>query len=60
MKRLLAILAMFFAVGATAQEIPAPAVVNTNDFRARVEGAFEWEPVKNLSLEAGVDTSTLA
>ena len=27
---------------------------NSNDFRGRVEGNFEFEPVKNLSLEAGV------
>ena len=39
---------------AIAQGIPAPGVVNTNDFRGRVEGSFEWEPIKDLSLEAGV------
>ncbi len=55
MKRLFAILAFVcLATNVVAQDIPAPAVVNTNDFRARVEGAFEWEPVKNLSLEAGL------
>lgn len=27
---------------------------NSNDFRGRVEGNFEFEPVKDLSLEAGV------
>lgn len=55
MKRLFAIFAFVcLATNVVAQDIPAPAVVNTNDFRARVEGAFEWEPVKNLSLEAGL------
>ena len=39
---------------AIAQGIPAPGIVNTNDFRGRVEGSFEWEPIKDLSLEAGV------
>lgn len=37
-----------------AQDVPVPGVVNTNDFRCRVEGSFEWEPVKDLSFEAGV------
>lgn len=39
---------------ATAQDVPAPGTVSSNDFRARIEGAFEWEVAKNLSLEAGV------
>lgn len=42
------------ATTALAQEIPAPGVVNTNDFRGRVEGSFEWEPIEDLSLEAGL------
>lgn len=35
-----------------AQDIPAPERATSNDLRARVEGAFEWEPVKHLSFEA--------
>lgn len=37
-----------------AQEIPTPASVTSEDFRGRIEGAVEWEVVKNLSLEAGL------
>lgn len=39
---------------ASAQDITSPVVVNSNDFRGRIEGAFEWEFIDNLSLEAGV------
>jgi hypothetical protein len=42
------------ATVALAQEVPAPGVVNTNDFRGRVEGSFEWEPIDDLSFEAGL------
>lgn len=45
---------IYLTTTAMAQDIPAPDVVNTNDFRGRVEGSFEWEPIKDLSLEAGV------
>lgn len=41
-------------LGATAQEPFTPARSTTNDFRGRVEGAFEWEVVDDLTLEAGV------
>ncbi len=55
MRKILAILLLFCAVGVTsAQSVHVPAVVNTNDFRGRIEGAFEWEFVDDLSLEAGV------
>lgn len=56
MKRLIfATLGVLFAITTTsAQQIPAPSVVNTNDLRGRIEGAFEWEFVDDLSLEAGV------
>ena len=55
-KAILTILSVFVALTTTAfaQDVPAPGVVNTNDFRGRVEGSFEWEPIKDLSLEAGV------
>ena len=53
-----AILTFMSVVGlatvALAQEVPAPGVVNTNDFRGRVEGSFEWEPIDDLSFEAGL------
>ena len=39
---------------AVAQESIEPIRRSTNDFRGRVEAAFEFEPIKNLSLEAGV------
>lgn len=55
MKRLLSSIVLLFAVASlSAQEQFTPAVSNTNDFRGRVEGAFEWEVAKNLSLEASV------
>ena len=44
---------MLCAVSLTAQEF-TPKVVNTNDFRGRVEGAFEWEVVDDLSVEASL------
>ena len=53
--RLITLITILCFVGtATAQDIPAPTVVNTNDFRGRVEGSFEFEPIKDLSFEAGV------
>ena len=48
------VLAVCCASAARAQDIPDPEVVNTNDFRGRVEGTFEWEPIDDLSIEAGV------
>lgn len=39
---------------ASAQEAFTPTRSTTNDFRGRVEGAFEWEVVDDLTLEAGV------
>lgn len=39
---------------ASAQEMLTPTRSTTNDFRGRVEGAFEWEVVDDLTLEAGV------
>lgn len=39
----------------SAQTIPPPTDVNTTDYRGRVEGKFEWEVVKDLSLEAGLE-----
>ena len=56
MKRLiLSIVAcMVLTTTAFAQEIEPGINPTTNDFRGRVEGSFEWEPIKNLSLEAGL------
>lgn len=43
------------ATTALAQDDIQPGVhPTTNDFRGRVEGSFEWEPIKDLSLEAGL------
>ena len=39
---------------AVAQQDVEPVRRSSNDFRGRAEAAFEFEPVKNLSLEAGV------
>lgn len=39
---------------ATAQDPNAPTRETTNDFRGRVEGSFEWEPVKDMTVEAGI------
>ena len=56
MKRLILSIVTTVALATTAlaQETPTPGVVSTNDFRGRVEGSFEWEPIKDLSLEAGL------
>ena len=56
MKRLiLSIVAcIILTTTAFAQEIEPGINPTTNDFRGRVEGSFEWEPIKNLSLEAGL------
>lgn len=45
---------MVLTTTAFAQEIEPGINPTTNDFRGRVEGSFEWEPIKNLSLEAGL------
>ncbi len=39
---------------AIAQESIEPGRRDTRDFRGRAEASFEFEPIKNLSLEAGV------
>lgn len=44
---------MLCVTSLVAQEF-TPEVVNTNDFRGRIEGAFEWEVAKDLSLEASL------
>lgn len=55
MKRVvLMIVALCFGATLSAQDIPQPVDVTTNDFRGRVEGGFEWEVAKHLSVEAGV------
>lgn len=38
----------------SAQDIPTPTDVTTNDFRGRIEGNFEWEVIDDLSIEAGL------
>ncbi|MBQ8367219.1 MAG: DUF2490 domain-containing protein [Alistipes sp.] len=53
-KILLLAMLLSLTLGATAQEPFTPARSTTNDFRGRVEGAFEWEVVDDLTLEAGV------
>ena len=53
-KRIITIVALLFAVASLSAEEFVPGVVNSNDFRGRVEGAFEWEFAKDLSLEASV------
>ena len=54
MKRIIiSTLLLFVAASAVAQEF-TPGRRTTNDLRGRVEASFEFEPVKNLSLEAGV------
>lgn len=55
MKRIIVVTILLFTASTlVAQDIPTPARRTTNDFRGRAEAAFEWEPVKNLSLEAAV------
>ena len=54
-KRIIATIALLCAVSSlSAQSEFIPRVDNSNDFRGRVEGAFEWEVAKDLSLEASV------
>ncbi|MBO7265615.1 MAG: DUF2490 domain-containing protein [Alistipes sp.] len=53
-KRIISLAALLFTfVSLSAQEY-TPTVANSNDLRGRVEGAFEWEFAKDLSLEASV------
>ena len=55
MKRLVLFVAMLsIAFAAKAQDDFIPTKNTTDDFRGRVEGAFEWEAVKNLTLEAAL------
>lgn len=50
------IVALFgIAFSAMAQEVVSPTRSTTNDFTGRFEGAFEWEVIDDLSLEAGVE-----
>ncbi len=53
-KRIISTLALLFAIYTLSAQEPQPGVVNSNDFRGRVEGAFEWEFAKDLSFEAAV------
>ena len=54
MKKLLSTIALLLAAASLSAQEFTPAVQNTNDFRGRIEGAFEWEVAKDLSLEASV------
>ena len=55
MKRFIIACMMLCSTAVTwAQSDIEPARRNTNDLRGRAEAAFEWEPVKNLSLEASL------
>lgn len=55
MKRVILLLTgVVFSISAMAQESFTPSQITTNDFRGRVEGAFEWEVIKDLSIEAGL------
>ena len=56
MRRLSIVLVSLFTIAQLSAQTttPEPAVVTTNDFRARIEAGIDWEPVKNLSLEAGL------
>jgi hypothetical protein len=51
---ILTLCALMTALSLTAQEV-VPRIVNSNDFRGRVEGAFEWEVVDDLSLKASLE-----
>ncbi len=53
-KRIISIITLLFAVASLSAQELTPGVVNSNDLRGRVEGAFEWEFAKDLSLEASV------
>lgn len=54
-KRLISTIALLFATFTLSAQEPEYGVrPATNDFRGRVEGAFEWEFVKDLSLEASL------
>ncbi|MBQ3042930.1 MAG: DUF2490 domain-containing protein [Alistipes sp.] len=46
------VVALACYASAGAQDVAEAYDTTSNDFCARVDGAFEWEPVKNLSLEA--------
>ena len=51
---ILTLCALMTALSLTAQEV-VPRIVNSNDFRGRLEGAFEWEVVDDLSLKASLE-----
>ena len=54
MRKLSLLIAMVLGITSLAAQEFTPNVVNTNDFRGRIEGAFEWEVVDDLSVEASV------
>lgn len=54
MRRLIpTIIALFITATLSAQEL-TPDIATSNDFRGRIEGTFEWELMKDLSVEAGL------
>lgn len=48
------VISLFLATSLCAQVAPQPTKVSSNDFRGRVEGSFEFSPIKDLSIEAGL------
>lgn len=54
MRKLSLLIAMVLGLTSLSAQEFTPNVVNTNDFRGRIEGAFEWEVVDDLSVEASV------
>ena len=54
MKKLISTISLLFVVMSLSAQELTPTLSNSNDFRGRIEGAFEWDVVKNLSLEASV------
>lgn len=53
-KLIVSALLLISFVTLSAQEL-TPTIVNTNDFRGRVEGGFECKIAKDLNLEAGIE-----
>lgn len=53
-KLILAAAILLTCVNLSAQEI-VPGITSSDDFRGRVGGAFEWEVVDDLSLEASLE-----
>lgn len=57
MKKLLSTIFLLLVVASLSAQVVSPDTPtrqNSNDFRGRIEGAFEWEVAKDLSLEASV------